>query len=216
MATAGYRLTAALAVLVVAGTTATGWQGAHRTDDAARSVARVSAAPAVTPSVTPSAANSATEPAAERATAPAAPSPSPTAASGAAAAPLGGTPVVSAWARQFCPRAATACVDLTDRLTWLQSGGRISYGPVRIEPGPPGTANATPLGTFRVEWKAGPDYISNEYHEPMPWAVFFAPGGVAFHGGSLTTPSHGCVHLDLASARYYHDHLPIGAEVVVF
>jgi hypothetical protein len=60
------------------------------------------------------------------------------------------------------------------------------------------------------------NYVSNEYHEPMPYAVFFAPGGVAFHGGSLTTASHGCVHPDMNSARYYHDHLPVGAEVVVF
>jgi lipoprotein-anchoring transpeptidase ErfK/SrfK len=50
----------------------------------------------------------------------------------------------------------------------------------------------------------------------MPWAVFFAPGGIAFHGGSLTTPSHGCVHLTDENAYYYNDHLPVGAEVVVF
>jgi lipoprotein-anchoring transpeptidase ErfK/SrfK len=107
-------------------------------------------------------------------------------------------------------------VDLSDDLTWLQSDGRVSYGPVRMEPGPPGTPHATPRGTFRVQWKAGVNYISTEYDEPMPYAVFFAPGGVAFHGGSLTNASHGCVHLDTGSARYYHDHLPIGAEVVVF
>jgi len=50
----------------------------------------------------------------------------------------------------------------------------------------------------------------------MPWATFFAPGGVAFHGGSLTSWSHGCVHLTVANAHYYQEHLPIGAEVVVF
>jgi lipoprotein-anchoring transpeptidase ErfK/SrfK len=107
-------------------------------------------------------------------------------------------------------------VDLKDHLTWLQSDGRITYGPVFMEPGPPGTQQATPRGTFHVRWKAGADYISTEYHVPIPYAVFFAPGGVAFHGGSLTTPSHGCVHLDIGSARYYHDHLSTGAEVVVF
>jgi lipoprotein-anchoring transpeptidase ErfK/SrfK len=91
-----------------------------------------------------------------------------------------------------------------------------SWNSVLMEPGPPGTQRATPRGTFRVQWKAGANYISSEYDEPMPYAVFFAPGGVAFHGGSLTTPSHGCVHLDIGSARYYHDHLPVGAVVVVF
>jgi lipoprotein-anchoring transpeptidase ErfK/SrfK len=107
-------------------------------------------------------------------------------------------------------------VDLEDHLTWLQSGGRITYGPVSMEPGPPGTRQATPRGIFHVLWKAGADYISTEYHVPIPYPVFFAPGGVAFHGGSLTTPSHGCVHLDIGSARYYHDHLSARAEVVVF
>ena len=82
-----------------------------------------------------------------------------------------------------------------------------------MEPGLP----RTPRGTFHVQWKAGANYISTEYNEPMPYAVFFAPGGIAFHGGSsLTKTSHGCVHLDIGSAKYYHDHLPIGAEVVVF
>lgn len=121
-------------------------------------------------------------------------------------------------ARDFrmCPPAAAACVDLTRHLTWLQSGGRVSFGPVLMEPGPPGSAHATPRGTFQVSWKAGPGYISTTYGDPMPWAVFFAPGGIAFHGGSLTVPSHGCVHLTVADARYYNEHLPVGAEVVVF
>ena len=118
--------------------------------------------------------------------------------------------------RESCPAKATACVDLTRHLTWLQTAGKITFGPVQAEPGPPGSAHATPRGTFQVSWKAGANFVSNIYHEPMPWAVFFAPGGIAFHGGSLTTPSHGCVHLTDQNARYYNDHLPVGAEVVVF
>jgi lipoprotein-anchoring transpeptidase ErfK/SrfK len=125
-------------------------------------------------------------------------------------------PSLTSAERQSCPTAAAACVDLTAHLTWLQSGGKVTFGPLRMEPGAPGTPNATPRGTFRVQWKAGPNYISDEYNEAMPWATFFAPGGIAFHGGSLTKPSHGCVHLTVANAHYYHDHLPIGAEVVVF
>jgi hypothetical protein len=118
--------------------------------------------------------------------------------------------------RESCPKKATACVDLTRHLTWLQSAGKVTFGPVQAEPGPPGSAHATPRGTFQVSWKGGANFVSNIYHEPMPWAVFFAPGGIAFHGGSLTTPSHGCVHLTDQNARYYNDHLPVGAEVVVF
>jgi hypothetical protein len=120
--------------------------------------------------------------------------------------------------RHACPAAASACVDLPAHLTWLQTDGRLTYGPVRMEPGSgaPGTSHATPLGTWTVQWKAGPDFVSNIYDEAMPWATFFAPGGVAFHGGSLTSASHGCVHLSIANAKYFHDHLPIGAEVAVF
>jgi lipoprotein-anchoring transpeptidase ErfK/SrfK len=127
-----------------------------------------------------------------------------------------GPPVLTARDVLMCPPPATACADLTRKLTWLQSGGSVTFGPVRMEPGPPGSAHATPRGTFHVSWKAGPAYISTIYGDPMPWAVFFAPGGIAFHGGSLTIPSHGCVHLTVANAHYYNEHLPVGAEVVVF
>jgi hypothetical protein len=126
-------------------------------------------------------------------------------------------PVLTAEDRKDCPAGAIACVDLTRHITWLQSDGKVSFGPVRMEPGKPGSGpHATPTGTFQVQWKAGPNLVSNIYNEPMPWAVFFAPGGVAFHAGSLTQWSHGCVHLTLADAHYYNEHLPIGAEVVVF
>jgi hypothetical protein len=121
-------------------------------------------------------------------------------------------PVLNPSARRSCPPAASACADLTADLTWLQSDGKITYGPVRMKPGLP----RTPRGTFHVQWKAGAHYVSTEFGDPMPYAVFFAPGGIAFHGGSLTKKSHGCIHLDIDSARYYDDHLPVGAEVVVF
>ena len=198
MATGDYRLTGVLAFLIVAVTTAAGWQGGHHPQ--ANAPSRVAQ---------PTLADQATA----RAAAIGAPSPEPRATPDATA-PV--TPAPSPRIPTSCPAAATACVDLKDHLTWLQSDGHITYGPVSMEPGPPGTRQATPRGTFHVQWRAGANYISTEYHVPIPYAVFFAPGGVAFHGGSLDTPSHGCVHLDIGSARYYHDHLPTGAEVVVF
>ena len=198
MATGDYRLTGVLAFLIVACTTAAGWQGGHHPQENAPSrVVQTTLA----------------EQANARAATIGVPSPEPRATSDATAP---GIPAPSPRIRSSCPAAATACVDLNDHLTWLQSDGRITYGPVSMEPGPPGTQQATPRGTFHVLWRAGANYISTEYHVPIPYAVFFAPGGVAFHGGSLGTPSHGCVHLDIGSARYYHDHLPTGAEVVVF
>ena len=130
--------------------------------------------------------------------------------------PVPGSPALTARDYSACPQAAAACVDLSRHLTWLQSDGTVTFGPVRMEPGPPGSANATPRGTFTVIWKGGPNVVSNIYDEPMPWAVQFTSGGVAFHAGSLTLPSHGCVHLTMANAHYYNEHLAIGAEVVVF
>ncbi|HUN34438.1 MAG TPA: L,D-transpeptidase [Trebonia sp.] len=122
--------------------------------------------------------------------------------------------VLSAQARARCAPAASACADLSAHVTWLQSGSRITYGPVRMEPG--GKGDPTPRGVFHVAWKAGAHYISTSYGVPIPYAVFFATGGVAFHEGSLTTSSHGCIHLTMADARYYNEHLPVGAEVAVF
>jgi hypothetical protein len=118
--------------------------------------------------------------------------------------------------RHECPPQASACVDLAEKITWLQANDKVSYGPVRIEPGTPGTPHTTATGTFHVASKAGPAYVSSTYHELMPWPVFFAPGGIAFDEGSLTESLPGCVHLTMASAYYYNQHLAIGAEVVIF
>jgi lipoprotein-anchoring transpeptidase ErfK/SrfK len=75
-------------------------------------------------------------------------------------------------------------------------------------------AHATPVGTFHVAWKAE-HWVSTEYHEPMPDAVFFAVGGIAFHAGSLDTSSHGCVHLAPDMAATFFAVLQDGDEVQV-
>jgi hypothetical protein len=134
----------------------------------------------------------------------------------AAAPPVPGSVALTARDYSMCPPAAAACVDLTRHLTWLQSDGKVTFGPVQMEPGPPGSAHATPTGTFSVTGKGALHVMSNIYHEPMPWAVFFGTDGIAFHEGSLTVPSHGCVHLTMTNAHYYNEHLAIGAEVAVF
>jgi hypothetical protein len=130
-----------------------------------------------------------------------------------AAGPL----ALTASERRDCPAGAAACVDLTDKITWLQAGGKVTYGPVKMESSPAGARNATPTGTFHVTGKAGPGYVSTAGHDLIPWAVFFAPGGIAFCEGSLTQPSEDdCVYMSTAAARFYNQHLPAGAEVVVF
>jgi lipoprotein-anchoring transpeptidase ErfK/SrfK len=206
-------MTAAVAVLVaVTGIAAAVFAGNQRTTRSAARPAQESAAGA---KAAPAASNS-PRPAAslprEHAAASAPRATSATAPARRAAAPL----VLTADDRRQCPAAATACVDLARHITWLQANGKTTFGPVRMEPGRPGSRHQTPRGVFQVEWKAGRSYVSNIYHQPMPWATFFAVGGIAFHGGSLTAWSHGCVHLTDSNAHYYNEHLPIGARVVVF
>jgi len=47
----------------------------------------------------------------------------------------------------------------------------------------------------------------------MPNSVFFN-GGIAFHTGSLTTLSHGCIHLSAAASEKFYG-LAIGQQVQV-
>lgn len=116
-----------------------------------------------------------------------------------------------------CPTAATACVDERLRISWLQHNGKIVYGPVPVMPGTQGADDsvATPKGTFHVQYKDA-NHVSSEFGEPMQNAVFFAAGGIAFHEGSLTSTSHGCVHLSKKDSAAYFKALKPGAEVAVF
>jgi lipoprotein-anchoring transpeptidase ErfK/SrfK len=110
-----------------------------------------------------------------------------------------------------CSAAAIACVSLSTHQAWILNNGQIVYGPVHAEGGRQGWT--TPVGSFHVYAKAV-HYVSHEFHVPMPYAVFFYPGD-AFHVGSATTPSHGCIHLSQAAAQtFYHD-LSIGDVVQV-
>jgi hypothetical protein len=112
-----------------------------------------------------------------------------------------------------CTVTARACVDLTTQKAWLFKDNAIERGPVDITSGGPG--EETPTGNFSVAWKDRNHIASNAALTPMPYSVFFATGGVAFHGGSLQRQSAGCVHLDLDDAIIFYDSLAIGAPVQV-
>ena len=121
---------------------------------------------------------------------------------------------VAAVAPASAPCAATvrACIDLSTRQTWLLSAGKVVYGPVPITSGRVGYR--TPPGTFRVQFK-DVDHKSSLFGDaPMPYSVFFN-GGIAFHQGSLSVPSHGCIHLSSAAARTYFSTLKVGDVVQV-
>ena len=118
-----------------------------------------------------------------------------------------------------CSVSVRACVDLESQRAWLVRDGRVTRGPVPITSG--GTGQETPMGhSFRV-------YRKSEHHRsgeftlpdgspaPMPWAVFFADGGVAFHGGDRSRTSAGCVKLDAPDARAFFADLVEGDKVQV-
>jgi len=112
-----------------------------------------------------------------------------------------------------CSSSARACIDLTHNTTWIQEGGRIIYGPVPMLSGRAGYR--TDPGTFSVYWKDIDHHSSIFDNAPMPYAIFF-DGGTAFHEGSLSIQSHGCVHLSHSAATYYWNALDYGDTVQVF
>jgi L,D-transpeptidase catalytic domain len=117
--------------------------------------------------------------------------------------PVAGTP---------CTAAARACVDLDDRLAWLLDRGAVVRGPVEVMAGD--VQSPTPRGVFRVQWKAE-QYTSRQYLTQMPYSVFFANGGVAFHEGRQDTYSGGCVKLVHEDAVAWFDFLQVGDEVQI-
>lgn len=111
-----------------------------------------------------------------------------------------------------CLPPTRACVDLSTGHAWLLDGARIARGPVPITAGD--REHPTPRGQFAVQWKAQ-DYTSREYGVAMPWSVFFAPGGIAFHEGNPETYSAGCVKLDDDDAAAFYAFLQVGDRVQV-
>ncbi|MGW4133521.1 MULTISPECIES: L,D-transpeptidase [Amycolatopsis] len=105
----------------------------------------------------------------------------------------------------------SACVDLSALKTWLLQDGKVIYGPVKQLPGKKG--HATPTGVFHVSAKVK-NYHSKAFDAPMPNSVFFLPG-IAFHTGSLSVYSHGCIHLSAAASQKYFTTLQNGDVVQV-
>jgi hypothetical protein len=119
-----------------------------------------------------------------------------------------------------CTAAARACVDLGAQKAWLISpAGKVLRGPVPISTGGPG--RETPTGdVFRV-YRKDKDHKSEEFKlpngqpAPMPYSVFFADGGIAFHAGDPARASSGCIHLNTPDAVAFFNTLQIGDHVQV-
>lgn len=123
------------------------------------------------------------------------------------------------WAKRIekrlaqCPVEARACVDLTFSISWLQQGGEVVFGPVKMASGRPGLRTRPGMWTVYAKYK---EHVSGYYGLPMPYSIFFDHVGIAFHQGSMHELSHGCVHLTWKSSRAYWDFLRTGDKVFVF
>lgn len=111
-----------------------------------------------------------------------------------------------------CVAPVRACVDLATDRAWLLDGSGVVRGPVPIRQG--AAENPTPRGRFTVQWKA-PIWTSREFLVQMPWAVFFADGGIAFHEGNPATNSAGCVKLVEEDAQAFFTFLQVGDPVQI-
>lgn len=110
-------------------------------------------------------------------------------------------------------RKVRACIDLSAKKAWLRyRNSTTKYGPVPISSGMAGYR--TPTGTFTIKFK-DKDYWSRQFNAPMPYAVFFTWQGHAFHYGSVSQQSHGCIHLMLTPAKKFFWHLDPGDTVVI-
>jgi hypothetical protein len=118
-----------------------------------------------------------------------------------------------------CSVSAKACVDLDSQRAWLIKDGKIMRGPVKIASG--GNGEETPVGHSLRVYRKEKDHLSQESRlpngqpAPMPWSVFFEDGGIAFHSGSPSRSSGGCIHLEPADAEAWFNYLQIGDQVQV-
>lgn len=112
-----------------------------------------------------------------------------------------------------CTESARACVDVDGKQAWLIEDGDVVRGPVPISTG--GEGRETPRGDFTVDWKNKNHHSSEFDGAPMPFAVFFAPGGIAFHEGNLDSGSAGCVRMAHDDAEAWFGFLQVGDPVQV-
>ncbi|GHG38771.1 MULTISPECIES: L,D-transpeptidase [Amycolatopsis] len=161
---------------------------------------------APTPSATPTPAS--TKPAPTSTSAKPKPKPTPTPKPTPKPAPDPGVPCAAAAASA----GTAACVDISAHKAWLLEGGKVVYGPVPMLPGRKGYE--TPTGAFHVISKEKM-HLSKEFdNAEMPNSVFFYPGD-AFHTGSLSVYSHGCIHLSAGASLKFFNTLHVGDVVQV-
>ncbi|MEJ2860717.1 L,D-transpeptidase [Actinomycetospora flava] len=118
-----------------------------------------------------------------------------------------------------CSVSARACVDLESQRAWLIRDGKVTRGPMTIASG--GEGRATPVGHSLRVYRKEVDHVSGESKTrdgrpaPMPYSVFFADGGIAFHSGDPSRSSAGCIRMETDDARATFSDLEVGDKVQV-
>ncbi|MGW2250173.1 eCIS core domain-containing protein [Kitasatospora sp. NPDC001660] len=110
-----------------------------------------------------------------------------------------------------CRDSAKACFSISRRRAWLLKPGRQVVSSVPALGGREG--HPTPVGKFKVHFH-DKHHVSSLYHAKMPYYVNFTDK-VGFHAGSLSTRSHGCVHLSMEAAEQFFNYLKDGDLVDV-
>ncbi|GAB3623920.1 hypothetical protein GCM10027418_20040 [Mariniluteicoccus endophyticus] len=116
-----------------------------------------------------------------------------------------------------CMTGRALCISKkTNTMKWVVDGQVKSTFAVRF-----GTKELpTREGSFRVQWKSR-DHVSNIYHTPMPYALFFS-GGQAVHyspdfaARGYSGGSHGCVNVrDKGGMASLFNQVSVGDKVIV-
>ncbi len=132
--------------------------------------------------------------------------------------PAAPEPAVSKWdVDKRCLTGRVICISKSTRsLTWVIDGTPQYSMDVRFG----SEAEPTREGVFSITWKKV-DVISNLYHTPMPYSMFFSGGQAIHYSGDFARngyngSSHGCVNVrNLTRLKQLYNTAPVGTKVVV-
>ena len=132
--------------------------------------------------------------------------------------PVAPKPSAASWdVNKRCLTGRVICISKSTRsLTWVIDGEAQYSMAVRFG----SEAEPTREGVFGITWKKV-DVISNLYHTPMPYSMFFSGGQAIHYSGDFARngyngSSHGCVNVrNMTLLKQLYNAAPAGTKVVV-
>lgn len=132
--------------------------------------------------------------------------------------PAAPKPSAASWdVDKRCLTGRVICISKSTRsLTWVIDGEAQYSMAVRFG----SEAEPTREGVFGITWKKV-DVISNLYHTPMPYSMFFSGGQAIHYSGDFARngyngSSHGCVNVrNMTLLKQLYNTAPVGTKVVV-